>query len=224
MKGMVIKMGKSFLVIGLGKFGISCAKTLSDMNYEVLGVDENLKLVNEMATYLTHTVQADSTDEDFLSSIGVKNFDACIVAIGDNQETSVMTTVLLKELGAKYIVAKAQSDIHAKILSKVGADRIVLPEKDMGIKLAHNLYSKNIYDMIDISPEYSIITIAASKHWLEKNLAELSPRDKHGVNIIAIESYDGTTNVFPTADTKIHPDDVLVVIGRNNDLEKLKKL
>ena len=117
---------KSFLVIGLGKFGRSCAKELCNMGHDVLGVDENLKLVNEASSYLTHTVQADSTDEDFLRSISVNEFDSCIVAIGDDQEASVMITVLLKEHGAKNIVAKAQSEIHAKILEKVGADKIIL--------------------------------------------------------------------------------------------------
>lgn len=217
-------MKKSFLIIGLGKFGSSCAKTLADMGFEVLGVDENERIVNEMASTLTHTVCADSTNEDFLNSLGVDKFDACIVAIGDNQETSVMTTVLLKELNAKYIVSKAQSDIHAKILSKIGADKIVLPEKDMGIKLAHNLNNKSIYDLIDISPEYSIISLPVSKYWFGRTLAELSPRDKYGINIIAIESINGATNVFPNAETTLTKDDVVVVIGKNDDLEKLKKV
>ena len=135
---------KSFLVIGLGRFGRACAREISNMGYDVLGVDENLKLVNEANSYLTHSVKADSTDEEFLKSIAVNEFDACIVAIGDNQEASVMITVLLKEYGAKYIVAKAQSEIHAKILEKVGADKIILPEYDSGVKLAHTLCNANI--------------------------------------------------------------------------------
>ena len=139
---------KSFLVIGLGKFGKSCAKELTELNYEVLGVDENPRLVAEASSYLTHTVQADSTDEDFLKSIGVDSYDSCIVAIGDNQESSVMITVLLKEHGAKNIIAKAQSELHAKILRKVGADQVVLPEYDMGKKLAHSLSHKNICIMV----------------------------------------------------------------------------
>lgn len=215
---------KSFLVIGLGKFGKSCAKELANLNYDVLGVDENPRLVNEAASYLTHVVQADSTDEDFLKSIGISSFDSCIVAIGDNQEASVMITVLLKEHGAKHIVAKAQSELHAKILKKIGADEIVLPEYDMGIKLAHSLCHKNIYDLVDISDNYSIVSVTAPKEWINKSLGELSPRDKYGVNVIAIESTSNEPNVFPNAHTVINKNDVVVVIGDNENLEKLKLL
>lgn len=215
---------KSFLVIGLGRFGRSFARELVNLNYEVLGVDINPRIVNEAASYLTHTVQADSTDEDFLKSLGVKSFDSCIVAIGDNQEASVMITVLLKEHGAKHIIAKAQSELHAKILKKVGADQTILPEYDMGIKLAHSLTHKNIYDLIDISDNYSIVSITAPKEWINKSLGELSPRDKYGVNIIAIESSINEPNVFPNATTIINKNDVVVVIGENDNLKKLKNL
>ena len=215
---------KSFLVIGLGRFGRSCAKELCELGYDVLGVDQNLRLVNEAANYLTHTVQADCTDEDFLKSIPIKDFDSCIIAIGDNQETSVMATVLLKEHGAKNIVAKAQSDLHAKILKKLGADKIILPEYDMGVKLAHNLCNTNIYDLIDISPEHSIMSIKPPKEWAGKTLGELSARDKYGINIIAIESDENNANVFPTANTTIGQNDMLIVIGGNEDLNRLQSM
>ncbi|MBQ7668902.1 MAG: TrkA family potassium uptake protein [Clostridia bacterium] len=215
---------KSFLVIGLGRFGTSCAQALSEMNHEVLGVDEDARLVNNIAPYVTHAVVADCTNEEFLSTIGVNKFSACIVAIGDNQEASVMITVLLKEYGAKYIVAKAHNDLHAKVLSKIGADRIVLPEKDTARKLATNLCHKNIYDLVDISPDYSIISVKAPKPWWNKTLIELSPRDKFGINIIAIESSEDNINVLPNANTIIHDEDVLVVVGKNTELEKIKKL
>ena len=215
---------KSFLVIGLGKFGKSCAKELTELNYEVLGVDENPRLVAEASSYLTHTVQADSTDEDFLKSIGVDSYDSCIVAIGDNQESSVMITVLLKEHGAKNIIAKAQSELHAKILRKVGADQVVLPEYDMGKKLAHSLSHKNIYDLVDISSNYSIGSITAPKEWINKTLGELSPRDRYGVNVIAIESNLNEPNVFPNANTVINKNDTVVVIGDNEKIKELKSL
>lgn len=215
---------KSFLVIGLGKFGRSCAKELCTMGHDVLGVDENLKLVNEASSYLTHTVQADSTDEDFLKSISVNDFDSCIVAIGDNQEASVMITVLLKEHKAKNIVAKAQSEIHAKILEKVGADKIILPEYDVGIKLAHTLCNSSIYDLVDISPEHSIISIKSPKEWIGKTLGALGAREKYGVNIIAIESELKEANVFPTANTEIRKNDTIIVIGNNENLDKLKNM
>ena len=215
---------KSYLIIGLGKFGRSCAKELCNMGHDVLGVDEDLRIVNDAATYLTHTVQADSTNEDFLRSISVDDFDSCIVAIGDDQEASVMITVLLKEHGAKNIIAKAQSEIHAKILEKVGADKVILPEYDMGVKLAHTLCNTNIYDLVDISPEHSIISIKAPKEWVGKTLGKLSARDKYGVNIIAIESESKDANVFPTANTLIQKNDTIIVIGGNNDLTKLKNM
>jgi len=215
---------KSFLIVGLGRFGRACARELSNMGYDVLGVDENLKYVNELSPYITHTVQADSTDEDFLKSISVDEFDACIVAIGDNQEASVMITVLLKEHGAKYIVAKAQSEIHAKILEKIGADKTILPEYDTGVKLARTLSNTNIYDLVDISREHSIISVKSPREWVGKTLGELSVRDKYGVNIIAIESENKDANVFPTATTMINKNDVVVVIGGNKDLEKLQNM
>lgn len=215
---------KSYLVIGLGKFGRACAKELCNLGHDVLGVDENLRLVNEAASYLTHTVQADSTDEDFLKSISVDDFDSCIVAIGDDQEASVMITVLLKEHGAKNIIAKAQSEIHARILEKVGADKIILPEYDMGIKLAHTLCNTNIYDLVDISPEHSIVSVKAPKEWIGKTLGNLSARDKYGVNIIAIEAESKEANVFPTANTLINKNDTIIVIGGNDDLNKLKNM
>ena len=215
---------KSYLVIGLGKFGRACARELCSIGHDVLGVDEDLNIVNEAASYLTHTVCANSTNEDFLKSISVDDFDSCIVAIGDDQEASVMITVLLKEHGAKNIIAKAQSEIHAKILEKVGADKVVLPENDMGIKLAHTLCNTSIYDLVDISPEHSIISIKAPREWIGKTLGNLSARDKYGVNIIAIESENKEANVFPTANTLIQRNDTIIVIGGNNDLTKLKNM
>jgi len=215
---------KSYLIIGLGKFGRSCARELCNMGHDVLGVDENLRLVNDASAYLTHTVQADATNEDFLKTISVNDFDSCIVAIGDNQEASVMITVLLKEHGAKNIIAKAQSEIHAKILEKVGADKIILPEYDMGIKLAHTLCNMNIYDLVDISPEHSIVSIKAPREWVGKTLGNLSVREKYGVNIIAIESELKEANVFPTATTVIQKNDSVIVIGGNTDLTKLKNM
>lgn len=215
---------KSYLIIGLGKFGRSCARELCNVGHDVLGVDENLRLVNDASSYLTHTVQADATNEDFLKSISVNDFDSCIVAIGDDQEASVMITVLLKEHGAKNIIAKAQSEIHAKILEKVGADKVILPEHDMGIKLAHTLCNMNIYDLIDISPEHSIISIKAPKEWSGKTLGTLSAREKYGVNIIAIESELKEANVFPTANTLINKNDTIIVIGSNENLTKLRNM
>jgi len=215
---------KSFLIIGLGRFGRSCARELCNMGHDVLGVDESLKLVNEASSYLTHTVCADATNEDFLKSIAIDDFDSCIVAIGDNQEASVMITVLLKEHGAKHITAKAQSEIHTKILEKVGADKIILPEYDTGIKLAHTLCNTNIYDLVDISPEHSILTICPPKEWIGKTLGDLSVRDRYGVNIIAIESENKKANVFPTATTLIQKNDTVIVIGGNENLEKLKNM
>jgi len=133
---------KQFIVIGLGSFGISLAKTLYEMGNDVLVIDENEELVQSMTGLVTHAVQANATDENVLKSLGVKNFDVAIVAIGSNMESSIMVTMLVKEMGVKYVVAKAHNELHARVLYKVGADRVVMPEKDMGIRVARNIFFK----------------------------------------------------------------------------------
>ena len=161
---------KQFVVIGLGRFGESVAKTLYSLGHEVLAIDMDEDSVQEIADNVTHAVQMDATDESALKTLGLRNFDVAVVTIGSNIQASVMITLLVKELGVKYIIAKGQSDLHAKVLYKIGADRVVLPEKDMGVRVAHNLVSASILDFIELSPDYSIMELRVLNEWDGKSL------------------------------------------------------
>ncbi|MDR3288423.1 MAG: TrkA family potassium uptake protein [Peptococcaceae bacterium] len=212
---------KSYIVLGLGRFGISFAKTLMEMGHEVLGVDGDEKLVQHYANDLTHAMVADLTNEDYLVAMDVTKFDAAVVAVGSVLQVSIMTTVILKELGAKYILAKAQNDFHAKVLYKVGADKVILPENDIGIKAAHNLAADNFFDMIEISKDYSIINIDTPESWYNKTLGELAVRTKYGVNVVAIK-HDEDRVVIPDAHTVMKKGDNIMLIGSNHDLKKIR--
>jgi len=214
---------KSFIVLGLGRFGISVAQTLYDMGYEVLGVDADEKIVNEYSRHIVHTVQADITSEEFLKSMDIKRFAAAVVSVGSNIQVSIMATVLLKELGARFILAKAQDDFQGKILQKLGADKVILPEKDIGIKVGHSLAAESFFDMVEISPEYSITSIESPPSWYGKNLGQLAARTKYGVNILAVKCQQ-KTNIMPGAGTIIEKGSIITVLGKNDDLEKLSTL
>lgn len=214
---------KQFIVIGLGRFGQSVAKTLFQMGYDVLALDEDENAVQEIADSVTHAVQMDATDEYALRTLGIRNFDIAIVSIGTNIQSSIMVTLNLKEAGIKKVLAKATNDMHAKLLTKIGADRVVLPEKDMGVRVAHNLVSANILDVIVLSSEYSIMEITAPNQWFNKNIKAIDARAKYGINIMAIKSHDDI-NVSPSASDVIRDGDVLVVIGSIEDLSKIESL
>jgi trk system potassium uptake protein TrkA len=214
---------KSYIVLGLGRFGQSCAKALADLGHDVLGVDNNLQIVQDMSGALTHVVQAEAASEEFLKTVGVKNFDAAVVAIGNDIQASILTTILLKELGAKYILAKSQSDLHAKVLHKVGADKVVFPERDMGIRTANNLVSSNIVDIIGLSSDYSIMEITAPASWLGRTIGDLAVRSKYGVNIIAVKKSDNIS-ALPEAHTVFEENDVVAVMGRNSKLKSLQNV
>lgn len=214
---------KSYLVLGLGRFGRSFAQTLAEHGCDVLGVDKNNQVVQEMSDIVTHVICAESSNEEFLRSIGVTNFDAAVVAMGGNIQASVLTTVLLKELGARYILAKAQNDLHAKVLYKVGADRVVFPERDMGIKTANNMISARIIDIIELSPEYSIMEITIPTSWIGKTIGELAIRAKYGVNVLAIKR-GATINASPNAEARFQQNDIAAVMGKNSDLKNLQNM
>ncbi len=214
---------KQFIVIGLGRFGQSVARTLFQMGYDVLAVDEDENAVQEIADSVTHAVQMDATDEYALRTLGIRNFDVAVVSIGTNIQSSIMVTLNLKEAGIKKVVAKATNDMHAKLLNKIGADRVVLPEIDMGIRVAHNLVSANILDVIELSPDYSIVEITAPNQWYNKDIKTIDARAKYGINIMAIKTRDDI-NVSPRASDIIQENDVLVVIGSIEDLSKMESL
>lgn len=212
---------KSFVVIGCGRFGTSVAKTLYELGNEVMAVDMDTDTIQEISEYVTHAVVADVLDESILHELGLSNFDVVIISIASNIEASIMATLTAKELGAKRVVVKAQSDIHGKVLTKVGADRVIFPERDMGARVAHNLTSSNILDFIELSPEYYIIEISALKKWINKSLGELRLRNKYGVNVLAIKRAT-SLNISPTADEVINQGDILVVIGDSDDIRKIE--
>lgn len=214
---------KQFVVIGLGRFGTSIAETLYQLGYDVLAIDSDEKVVQSIADKVTHSVQADVTDENNLKALGVQNFDVAIISIGSNIQSSIMATLLVKELGLKYVVAKANNNLHAKVLYKIGADRVVFPERDMGLRVAHNLVSSNILDYIELSSEYSIAEISCPKEWAGKTLNQLNVRSKYGINIMAIKN-DNSINVAPGANYKIDQMDTLVAIGSVRDLNKLENI
>lgn len=214
---------KQFVVIGLGRFGESVAKTLYGLGHDVLAVDMDEDMVQEISDSVTHAVQMDAKDESALRTLGLRNFDVAVVTIGSNIQASVMVTLLVKELGVKYIIAKGQSDLHAKVLYKIGADRVVLPEKDMGVRVAHNLVSASILDYIELSPDYSIMEMKALAEWNGKTLTELKLRSKYGINVMAIKKNDDI-NISPSAEEVISTEDIIVAIGSAEDLAKIEEI
>jgi trk system potassium uptake protein TrkA len=215
-------MKQQFAVIGLGRFGGSICKTLVELGHDVLAIDIKESKVNEFADLVTQAVQLDSTDEQALKEVGIRNMDHVIVAIGDDIQASILTTLILKEMNVPYITAKAQNDYHEKVLAKIGADKIVHPERDMGVRLVHHLLSKNVMDLIELSPDYSLVEIKAGKSMAGKSLLELNIRAKYGINILAIKSKDGL-NLAPKAEDVVHEDDVLVVVGANKDISRFEE-
>ncbi|MDY6011490.1 TrkA family potassium uptake protein [Clostridium sp.] len=212
---------KQFVVIGLGRFGSSVAETLYGLGNDVLVIDKNEDLIQDISDKVTHAVQMDATDEGALRTLGLRNFDVAVVTIGSNIQASVMVTLLIKELGVKYIIAKGNSDLHAKVLYKIGADRVILPEKDMGVRVAHNLVSESILDFIELSPDYSIMEIEAPEEWKNKTINELKLRSKYGINVMAIKR-DDEINLSPPADFMVKSKDIFVAIGSAEDLSKLE--
>lgn len=215
-------MKKEFAVIGLGRFGGSICKELVMQGMEVLAIDIDEERINEFSEIATHAVIADTTDETVLKNLGIRNFEHVIVAIGDNIQASILTTLILKELGVKRITVKAQNDHHEKVLNKIGADQVVHPERDMGIRIVTSLVSNNVLDYLELSDEYSIVELIASSKIDGKTLIDLDIRAIYGVNIVAIKREESII-VSPQADEKICKDDILVVIGAYQDINRLEK-
>lgn len=212
---------KTFAVIGLGRFGTSLAITLCRMGHEVLAIDEDEKKVEEIIEFVTHAVQADAKDEQALKELDIKNFDAVIVSVG--KEASIWVTVMLKEMGVKKVIAKAQTELHGKVLSRVGADKVVFPERDMGERVARALVSDNIMEQITLSPEHSIIEMIAPPKFIGKTLQDIALGREFGVTVLAIRRGKEIL-ISPNAKTEIMEGDLLVIIGRNEQLEKMEKL
>lgn len=216
-----VKMKKEFAVIGLGRFGGSICKTLSDQGMEVLAIDIDEDKVNEYANIAAHAVIGDSLDENVLKSLGIRNFGNVIVAIGDNIQASILTTLILKELGVEHITVKAQNEYHEKVLSKIGADRIVHPERDMGRRIANSLMSNTVLDYLELSEEHSIVELVAGQKIDGHSLIDLDIRAKYGINIVAIKRNHDII-VSPQASETIRQGDILIVIGADVDINRFE--
>ena len=215
----------SFLVIGMGRFGRSVAMELYHMKHEVLVVEEQEELIADMVNHATDVIIGDSKDETVLRSLGVPNFDCVIVAIASDIESSVLTTIMLKDLGAKMLICKARNVLHSKILTQLGADRVVLPELEMGRQVAHSLVSQKVLDYLEISQDYGVIEIVTPNHWVGKSIMKSSLRRKYGITIMAIRAAKTEkVNFSPNADVVLNEGDILTVIGAKHDLDIISAL
>ena len=214
---------KSYVVIGLGRFGVEAAVRLWELGAEVLAIDTRSDVVQQVSSSVTHAVVADARDKEVLRALGVADFDCAVVAIGDSLTDSVLATMNLLELGVPHLVCKAYDETHSQILRKLGAHQVLIPERDQAARLARSLSSPNVLDFIELSSDYGIIELPAPKSWQGKTLKELNVRAKLGVNIIAVKC-GGEINVSPAADYTIGKEDIMVVLGDMIALEKVQKL
>ncbi len=214
-------MKKQFVILGAGRFGSSVALKLMELGQEVLVADLKEEAIQNIFDKVTHAVQADVSDEKALQELGIRNFDAAVVSIGENIQASILATLLAKELGIKKIIAKAQNDMHAKVLYKIGADRVVFPEREMGVRVAKNMVSSNVMDFIELAPDYSIIEISPISDWIGKSILDINIRGKYGLNVMAIKKgTDINISVMPT--DIIETGDMLIVVGHNDNLKKVE--
>lgn len=227
-------MAKNFAVIGLGKFGSSVARALAERNRQVIAIDRDERIVNEISDIVTEAVVLDATDEKALRSIEVQDVDVAIVAVGDIEE-SILITLLLKDMGIKTIIAKAVSEQHKKVLEKIGATKIILPEKEVGENLARSLISPGIFDHIEMSDKYSLVEIKPLNRWVNKTMRQADIRNKYNVSIVGIKrkfphiDEKGEMReleeviIAPPANTKILKEDILIIIGDKQSISKLRK-
>lgn len=213
-------MNKQYLILGAGTFGQSIAHRLQELDQEVLVVDHDPEVVQRMADQIKFAVEGDVTHESTLREIGVRNFDVVIVSIGNDIQASIMTTILLKEMGIEHVICKADNDLHAKVLYKIGATRVVIPEQEMGSRIAQNLVNKNILDFINLSDKFTIVEMPIRPEWAGKTVQQLDLRRQHGINIIAIKhGEEFTIRIAP--DSILHQGDNILVIGEIEEIEEL---
>ncbi len=213
---------KQFAIIGLGRFGESLAITLTKMGYEVLAIDADEDKVEEISDLVTHSVQANALDELALKSLGLRNFDVVVVAIGQDIQANIMVTVMLKEMGVKKVMAKAASDLHGTVLKKIGADIVIFPEKDMGERVAWSLVSNNIIDQINLSPDFSLLELEAPMIFVGTTLRKSDLRKEYGFSVLAIRR-DNEFIINPDPGEVIGAGDTLIGIGDNEKLKALER-
>lgn len=214
---------KSYFIIGLGLFGEALARSLCKLGAEVLAMDIRSDLVQLVAGDVTHAVVGDGQDKEVLRALGAADFDCAVIAIGDDLAASVLTVMNLQELGVKQIICKAHDETHRRVLERLGANKVLIPEQEHAQRVARSLVRHNVLDYIELSEEYGILDVPAPKSWIGKSLRELNVRAKLGVNIIAVES-GKKTNVSPAADYVIREGDIMVVLGDTYSLEAVQKL
>lgn len=219
---MMKERRRQFLVVGLGRFGRSVAETLCEAGEEVLGVDRRMDLVEDMRDRITQAVQADAMEKDALVALGVQDFDVAFVTMASDIKASGTVTMLLKDLGVKYVIAKASDEFHGRMLEKLGADKILFPERDMGRRIAHNLVSGNIVDYLELSEDFSMAEILPEASWIGKSLKALDMRSRMGVNVVAIRNGE-TLNAMPDMNTVIRENDIMLVVASEESLNKLKR-
>lgn len=211
---------KQFLVLGLGSFGGSVATELCYMGHEVVAVDSNMERVEKMSETVTQAMQANVIDEMALKELGIRNYDAVIVGIGENLRASILVCVILKEMGAKYLIAKAMDDVHAKVLYKLGVDRVVYPERDTGIRIAKFLATDSIIDLMNLADGYQIMEIHLPEKWEDKTIFEMDVRKKFHINILAIRRADNYI-VSPNPSTGFIKNDQILVLGKTDDISAI---
>ena len=214
---------KTILLIGLGRFGRHVAMKLHELNHQVMAVDQDEEKVNRILPYVTSAQIGDSTNEEFLASLGVRNFDVCIVAIGDNFQSSLETTALLKDYGAGFVLARANRDVHAKFLLRNGADRVVYPEKEMAQRLAVKYGTDNIFDYIELTPEYSIYEIPVPGSWIGKSIVEKEIRNRYHISILATKE-EGEIIPLPKPEYVFKGTESLIIMGHYRDVRNLAKV
>ena len=220
---------KQFGVIGLGRFGSAMAMTLTELGHDVIGVDGDELRVQQLADVITHALQIDATDEKALRAAGIQDVDVAVVSIGENIESSLLVVMQLRELGIATIVAKAVTPLHGRILEKLGVSRVIFPEREMAIRIAHSLVMPNVIDYIELSRDFSIVEVPAPDAFIGRTLKQLELRPRLGLTLIAIKRQsDDTgavvTNIAPAADETIRPGDILALLGSNERLNQLDQL
>ena len=205
---------KQYIVIGCGRFGASVATTMHLLGHQVMAIDKSEDKIQTIADKVTHAAILDVTDEQSLRALGLGNFDVAIIAIGSDIRASIMATLIAKEHGVSHVVCKATDELQAKVLYKIGADRVVFPERDMGVRVAHNIVSDNILDHIELDPEYSIVEIVTPTNWIGKTLIELDLRAKYEITVLAIKT-GKTIKVTPSPEEELKDGSILVIIGEN---------
>lgn len=216
-------MTEGYAILGLGRFGKTVALTLAEAGFQVMAVDIRDEKIQEVASEVTYAVRGDVTEPEMVRSLGLGNMDGVVIAIAHNLEASVMATLLAKESGASYILAKGDNEIHKTILEKMGADKVVIPEQEMGVSAARNMVLGRFMDLIELSDDVSLIEMTMPLSWVGKNLIDLDLREQYGVNVVAIKS-GSITDVTPSPSKPMQEDQIIILSGRNEDLQRLSKI